>query len=254
MWCSDMSGDITIPLFVLPSGIFPNVSEPLRVFEPRYKQMLDDCTIDENPFGYISHDPETESTDGWSQPSSFGVLCSVDDLQEQGTNIMFTANGNQRFEVVEVVQSALPSMPFGDIYPTVDDLLEQYVEDEPDGKLYLRATIRLLDDLEGELPAEEWSAFLHDWAQHIVDVNAIFRNEDIELEQMVLILEEEFLPYDTASLWQVANAVLDKQEDRQSALGSSSPDELFSVLQQALREKNAQLNFIRALSDVDDQS
>ena len=247
-----MSEKMTIPLFVLPSGIFPSVSESLRVFEPRYKQMLDDCTIDEKPFGYIAHDPESESTDGWSQPSSFGVLCSLDDMREQGTNIMFTANGNQRFEILNVVQSALPSMPFGDIYPTVDDLVEQYVEDSPEGKLYLRAEIQLLDEVEGEIPAEEWSSFLQDWAQHIVDVNAIFRNEDIDLEQMVLILDEEFLPYDTPSLWQVANAVLDKQEDRQSALSSSTSEDVFSVLQQALREKNAQLNFIRALSDVED--
>ena len=247
-----MSEKMTIPLFVLPSGIFPTVSESLRVFEPRYKQMLDDCTIDEKPFGYIAHDPESESTDGWSQPSSFGVLCSLDDMREQGTNIMFTANGNQRFEILNVVQSALPSMPFGDIYPTVDDLVEQYVEDSPEGKLYLRAEIRLLDEVDGEIPAEEWSSFLQDWAQHIVDVNAIFRNEDIDLEQMVLILDEEFLPYDTPSLWQVANAVLDKQEDRQSALSSSTTEDVFSVLQQALREKNAQLNFIRALSDVED--
>ena len=243
---------MTIPLFVLPSGIFPSVSESLRVFEPRYKQMLDDCTIDEKPFGYIAHDAESESTDGWPQPSSFGVLCSLDDMKEQGTNIMFTANGNQRFEILNVVQSALPSMPFGDIYPTVDDLVEQYVEDSPEGKLYLRAEIRLLDEVDGEIPAEEWSSFLQDWAQHIVDVNAIFRNEDIDLEQMVLILDEEFLPYDTPSLWQVANAVLDKQEDRQSALSSSTTEDVFSVLQQALREKNAQLNFIRALSDVED--
>ena len=247
-----MSEEMTIPLFVLPSGIFPTVSESLRVFEPRYKQMLDDCSIDEKPFGYIAHDPESDSTDGWSQPSSFGVLCSLDDMREQGTNIMFTANGNRRFEILNVVQSALPSMPFGDIYPTVDDLVEQYVEDSPEGKLYLRAEIRLLDEVDGEIPAEDWSLFLQDWAQHIVDVNAIFRNEDIDIEQMVLILDEEFLPYDTPSSWQVANAVLDKQEDRQSALASSTSEEVFTVLQQALREKNAQLNFIRALSDAED--
>ena len=173
-------------------------------------------------------------------------------MKEQGTNLMFTANAGQRFEVLEVVQAALPSMPFGDIYPTVDDLVEQYAEDQPEGKLYLRANVRLLEDLEGELSAEEWSAFLHDWAQHIVDVNAMFRDEDVDLEQMLLILEEEFLPYDSPSLWQVANAVLDKVDDRQSALGSSTSSDVFSILQRALGEKNAQLNFIRALNDAED--
>ena len=249
-----MSGEQTIPLFVLPSGIYPTVREQLRVFEPRYKQMLDDCAIDEHPFGYIAHDSELESIDGWSQPSAFGVLCQVDDMQEQGTNIMFTAQGNKRFEILEIIQAALPSMPFGDIYPSVDDLVEQYVHDAPEGKLYLRAKIRLLEDLDGELAAEEWSAFLHDWAQHIVDVNSIFRNDEVELEQMLLVLEEEFLPYDAASLWQVANAVLEKQDDRQSALQSKHSEDVFVLLQQALREKNAQLNFIRALNDTEDLS
>jgi hypothetical protein len=69
---------------------------------------------------------------------------------------------------------------------------------------------------------------------------------------MLLILEEEFLPYDSASLWQVANAVLDKVDDRQTALGSSTSSEVFAILQRALREKNAQLNFIRALNDAED--
>ena len=71
---------------------------------------------------------------------------------------------------------------------------------------------------------------------------------------MLLVLEEEFLPYDEASLWQVSNAVLEKQEDRQSALRSKHPEDVFVLLQQALREKNAQLNFIRALNDTDDLS
>ena len=150
----------TIPLFVLPSGIFPSINESLRVFEPRYKQMLDDCTLDDIQFGYIAHDSDSESIDGWSQPGTFGVMCSLSDMREQGTNLMFTANAEQRFEVLEVVQASLPSMPFGDVYPTVDDLVEQYIEDQPEGKLYLRATVRLLDELEGELSAEDWSDFL----------------------------------------------------------------------------------------------
>ena len=110
-----MSDSETIPLFVLPSGIFPSINEPLRVFEPRYKQMLDDCTLNEGPFGYIAHDPDSESIDGWSQPGTFGVMCSLSEMREQGTNLMFTANAEQRFEVLDVVQAALPSMPFGDL-------------------------------------------------------------------------------------------------------------------------------------------
>ena len=180
----------------------------------------------------------------------WGHVCSLDDMREQGTNIMFTANGNQRFEILNVVQSALPSMPFGDIYPTVDDLVEQYVEDySRKESSTLRAEIRLLDEVGWRNTCRRVVRLFSKIGLNISSMSMpCFRNEDIDLEQMVLILDEEFLPYDTPSLWQVANAVLDKQEDRQSALSSStSSEDVFSVLQQALREKNAQLNFIRAL-------
>ena len=72
------------------------------------------------------------------------------------------------------------------------------------------------------------------------------------MEDMLLLLEEEFLPYDSASLWQVAHAVLDDDEHRQQALSSSDCGDVFVILRDALQMKNAQLNFIRTLSDQDD--
>ena len=52
------------PLFVLPMGIFPMCKEPLRVFEPRYKQMLDDCVLNNSQFGYIAADINGEDENG----------------------------------------------------------------------------------------------------------------------------------------------------------------------------------------------
>ena len=247
-----MTQTLKIPLFVLPAGIFPTVEEPLRVFEPRYKQMLDDCVLDEKPFGYITHSNDVSDVNGWTQPGNYGVLCDVKNVEEQGTNLLFTANGTSRFEIIDVVQAALPSMPFGDIFPTVDELVEQYHESSPEGKLYLQANVRIVEEIDGEISAEAWSGFLHSWAQHIVDVNSILRNDDLGIEDMLLILEEEFLPYDSPSLWQVAHAVLDDAADRQQALRSTDCHEVFKTLQDALKMKNAQLNFIRTLNEHDD--
>ena len=247
-----MTQTVKIPLLVLPAGIFPTVEEPLRVFEPRYKQMLDDCVLDRKPFGYITHSNDVSDVNGWTQPGNYGVLCDVKNVEEQGTNLLFTANGTSRFEIIDVVQAALPSMPFGDIFPTVDELVEQYHESSPEGKLYLQANVRIVEEIEGEISAEDWSAFLHSWAQHIVDVNSILRNDDLGIEDMLLLLEEEFLPYDSPSLWQVAHAVLDDAADRQQALRSKDCHEVFKTLQDALNMKNAQLNFIRTLNEHDD--
>ena len=45
-----------LPLFVLGPDFMPMSSASLRVFEPRYKQMMDDCILDSKPFGYITYD------------------------------------------------------------------------------------------------------------------------------------------------------------------------------------------------------
>ena len=62
----------TVPLFVLPMGIFPLTQEPLRVFEPRYKQMLDDCVLEESSFGYISTVNPPEGVGGWASEGRGG--------------------------------------------------------------------------------------------------------------------------------------------------------------------------------------
>ena len=61
-----MTESFTVPLFVLPMGIFPMCKEPLRVFEPRYKQMLDDCVLNNSEFGYIAGNIDGGSENGWS--------------------------------------------------------------------------------------------------------------------------------------------------------------------------------------------
>ena len=64
-----MAEVVTVPLFVLPMGIFPMCQEPLRVFEPRYKQMLDDCVLNNSQFGYIAANINGEDENGWTLPA-----------------------------------------------------------------------------------------------------------------------------------------------------------------------------------------
>ena len=40
-----------IPIFPLDLVLFPNQELPLRIFEPRYKQMIDDCMLSNKEFG-----------------------------------------------------------------------------------------------------------------------------------------------------------------------------------------------------------
>ena len=46
----------TIPIFPLDLVLFPHQLLPLQIFEPRYKQMIDDCMLSDKEFGVcLSH-------------------------------------------------------------------------------------------------------------------------------------------------------------------------------------------------------
>ena len=66
--------DETLPLFVLPMVLFPGELQELRVFEPRYRQMLDTCVLDERPFGLVMNDPSNRPTDGTAHEDTAAKL------------------------------------------------------------------------------------------------------------------------------------------------------------------------------------
>ena len=46
-----MSENKIIPIFPLDLVLFPRQELPLRIFEPRYKQLVDDCMLGDGQFG-----------------------------------------------------------------------------------------------------------------------------------------------------------------------------------------------------------
>ena len=244
-----MAEVVTVPLFVLPMGIFPMCQEPLRVFEPRYKQMLDDCVLNNSDFGYIAANIEGDNENGWTLPAEYGVLTSAENLQEQGTNLTFTAYGEKRFRVLNIIPAALSAEDFGDVFPSVDELVEQYIEEDAEGKLYTRAEIEILDPLEGVIDSEDWIEILEKWAWQIVEMSSLFRNEVLSLSEVFSVLQSEFSPYSEYSLWFACHSLLDSIEDRQSALASTSASEIQELLEMSLVAKNKQLGAIRSIMD-----
>ena len=113
-----MDDERSLPLFVLPMTLMPGEVTQLRVFEPRYKQMLDTCILDEQPFGLVLNDP-FQPVRGWDGPRTTGTLAHIEAHEEAGSNHMLVVRGGQRFDVEEVIEPALP--PFSD--PAVSDMV-----------------------------------------------------------------------------------------------------------------------------------
>ena len=68
-------------MFPLGTVVFPHVALPLRVFEPRYRQLTRDCLAGAREFGVVLIERGSE-VGGGDQRSDLGTLTSIVDAQE----------------------------------------------------------------------------------------------------------------------------------------------------------------------------
>ncbi|HEU5440304.1 MAG TPA: LON peptidase substrate-binding domain-containing protein [Ktedonobacterales bacterium] len=90
-----------VALFPLDVVLFPGMALPLHIFEPRYRQMTEDCLADRAPFGVVLAEAEGESDQ--QTPARVGTLARIADyerLPDGRFNLL--ARGTRRFEVLEV--------------------------------------------------------------------------------------------------------------------------------------------------------
>ena len=80
-----MTDQAALPLFVLPMVLMPGEVQELRVFEPRYRQMLDDCVLDGRNFGLVLNDP-FEPTNHWDGPRTYGCEAEILEHDTKGSN------------------------------------------------------------------------------------------------------------------------------------------------------------------------
>ena len=109
-----------LPLFPLPDVVlFPQEVLPLHIFEPRYRMLLRTAMAEDQRFGVVRWDPQTQAM------ASVGCCAEILHCQTQDddrSNIV--TMGQQRFRVLEIVREA----PF-----RVG--LVSWIEDEPAASL-----------------------------------------------------------------------------------------------------------------------
>lgn len=87
------------PLFPLPTVLFPEGPLPLRVFEPRYVDMVGRCMRDDEPFGVIRIQENGKSSAD-VEFSRIGTLAIIADwFQSDGGLLGILAIGSLRFQL-----------------------------------------------------------------------------------------------------------------------------------------------------------
>lgn len=92
--------EMRVPIFPLRSVLFPGGALPLRIFEPRYLDMISNCMKDGNRFG-VCLIREGEESGEAAEPCSTGTLVDITYFNMRDDGLLgVTIQGVQRFELL----------------------------------------------------------------------------------------------------------------------------------------------------------
>jgi len=236
-----MTRQASLPLFVLPMVLMPGEVQELRVFEPRYRQMLDDCVLDNKNFGLVMNDP-FELSNHWDGPRSHGCEAEILEHDTKGSNHFISIVGRRRFTIEKVIAPALP--PFehpsmeplvqqDGLFPDLQTLLAHIPESETNHKLYISADVKFEEP--AGATSERFQEMLKDILNGVLNrIGAVLRIDEQTLDSWVSERVDHVIDEDPNSVYTVAALVLDGLEARQQVLASADQEEALAELMHQL--------------------
>ena len=206
--------------------------------------MLDDIVLDELPYGHVISNPSMPELNGISIPYDVGTLVGINQFQEQGSNLLYLANGGKRFRINSLIEPALEPEFFNTIFPSVDELVEEYIDEFPTGKLYVRGIVELVPELTGNIDNIKWDYILSLWKSYIEIIAEINEMEvnDLDIEEEV---DNMFPNPDIKSLWKLAALILDSIESQILSLKAENVEEVCSLIESNIQNKIAAVRLFR---------
>ena len=131
-----------IGIFPLGLVLLPTEQVPLHIFEPRYRELIDECLEQDAPFGLLYADD-----DGIRQVGTLAVVTEVIERFEDG-RLNVVVEGRERFRLIELTEGR--EFHTGLVEP-VDD---QHDPNEPDDiQRALELFTRLVELTGSDLPS-----------------------------------------------------------------------------------------------------
>ena len=209
-----------IPVFPLDLVLFPRQDLPLVIFEPRYKQMVEDCMMDDRLFGVCMASEDTIR--GWSAPAQVGTVTKIVSCRDEGMDGMrlnLQTVGRGRFRILEVVPPCVPKPPDYDPQSLEGHRrFAQLQQEAGDGKTYIRARVEMIPEVDQSIPGPQWQVLVDAWKRKAS--RRAGRAVDPQLLDQMLM--QYYLVTDTPSPEYVYSL---------AALGADSPADLQNILE-----------------------
>ena len=237
-----------LPLFVLPMVLLPGEIQELRVFEPRYKQMLDDCLLDGKNFGLVRSDFLSE-VNHWDGPMEYGCEAEIIHHETKGSNHFLQIIGRRKFVVKKLHQPALPPfnhpsmskfMEEDGIYPDLETLIAEIPDDVTNSKLYISADVKFLDVVEvmDDVQRSELEQIVRTILQRvalILNVDDDHFAEWIDKSPVMELIDDS-----PESIFAVSALLFGDLDLRQEILETTDPEDVLNILRLELKKFNSE--------------
>jgi len=213
----------TIPIFPLDLVLFPRQELPLRIFEPRYKQLVDDCMLSDGQFGVCLVDSDNQIR-GWNGPKSTGTIAKItkcEDVEMDGMQLHIETIGRSKFRIKKIIPPSIPLPENYDPYSIeghqqISDLNEKSRDNE---KMYLKAEVELIPEIDEYISLSQWEIMINLWKKKTIKQALPQVIEPSALDQ---VLEQYYLTTETPTIDYVYSL---------AALGAEDPNELQPILE-----------------------
>jgi len=212
-----------LPIFPLDLVLFPRQELPLRIFEPRYKQLVDDCMLGDGLFGVCLID-QSKSVNGWNAPKSIGTIAKItkcEDVELDGLQLHIETIGRNKFEINKIIPPILAPPENYEPYTVeghkvISGLHESVGTDE---KMYIRAEVEMIPEIDDNISLEKWKDLVALWKNKIV-TQAL--PQIVEPHALDHVLEKYYLTTDLPTIDYIYSL---------SALGAKDPNDLQPILE-----------------------
>ena len=212
-----------IPIFPLDLVLFPRQALPLRIFEPRYKQLVDDCMIGDGQFGVCLID-ENNSVNGWNSPKLVGTIAKIskcEDVEMDGLQLHIETIGRNSFKIKKIIPPSITQPVNYDPlsvegHQEISEIHEKIGTEE---KMYIQAEVEMIPEIDENISLEKWEALVELWKKKIIK-QAL--PQVVDSHSLDHVLEQYYLNTDTPSVDYIYSL---------SAIGAKDPNELQPILE-----------------------
>ena len=212
-----------IPIFPLDLVLFPRQELPLRIFEPRYKQLVDDCMLGDGQFGVCLIN-ENNPVNGWDSPKMVGTIAKISkckDVELDGLQLHIETIGRNSFKIKRIIPPSIPQPVNYDPlsvegHQEISDIHEKIGTEE---KMYIRAEVELIPEIDDNISFDQWKKLVELWKKKII---AQALPQIVEPHSLDHVLEQYYLNTETPTIDYIYSL---------SAIGAKDPHELQPILE-----------------------